>query len=705
MKSLQNKLNLIKEGKGNKELFLKEARAMFPNVVTGALTFDQAVHNLTERGILSEGFIGVSSKRPNNPDWFQIFNENVKAELKDTDKDVEKLETAGYDYKDEKNSNNLSMESILTGYYAEMKDPKNAEKTEEELKEMVVKNLTKDPMHYVKDGQFGVKGLGYTDKHPGLGGTKEVTGKYKSSGMEPVKLNEISIHDPVGSRYNNPNAKSEIDVAREILAAAGVPREEIQDFITKNVVRPGRLSDKAREYVSSMELTNESKHSAEADLKIHKSELNMLNKIKPTGEKQLKRKAELEKKIADLESKMNEIESETALSPLPKEWYSKYYTVDFYMDGPRFFDNKTGDQVDYMDIVKHYEKETGNDVWDLMNEIGMLPDPVVYKKSEPNPKDLIFTKKFVGTSDTPGHSGYIYDIYKNGVKIKTIEGEGNANAYINQLQRDLEENDKESLNEDLTSTITILLAFLIGIPGVPIAGALMMGLIDYIFNGLPDQYNEYRSLKSYKGSDKQEEILALAKEIESKLSPGKKRYLKTLVNRIGVAKLEDKARAYRELDRYASGRELDENLNADIESALKDLPVPTDMGEGREKLKEGANKAMEKAVKEIEKKSELAKAEAKVKQIDELISELESKLSMTEAEGVSEMVDKKKVKEIQRNIKFLEAKKKRYDKEKSRLEGKYGEKKKEIMDEVEEPKKMGYGEAVKEMLKAKGLKK
>jgi len=532
MKSLQNKLNLIKEGKGNKELFLKEAKSMFPNVVTGALTFDQAVHNLTERGILSEGFIGISSKRPNNPDWFSIFNENVKAELKDTDKDVEKLETAGYDYKDEKNSNNLSMESILAGYYAEMKDPKNAEKTEEELKEMVVKNLEKDPMHYMKDGAFGVKGLGYTDKHPGLGVTKEVTGKYKSSGMEPVKLNEISIHDPVGSRYNNPNAKSEIDVAREILAAAGVPREEIQDFITKNVVRPGRLSDKAREYVSSMELTNESKHSAEADLKIYKSELNMLNKIKPTGEKQLKRKAELEKKIADLESKMN--------------------------------------------------------------EIGMFHDPVGYKKSEPNPKDLIFTKKLVGTSDTPGHLGYIYDIYKNGVKIKTIEGEGNANAYINQLQRDLE----EGVNEYLGGTM--------------------------------------------------------------------------------------------------------------------DVPNNRNMEEGREKLKEGANKAMEKAVKEIEKKSELAKAEAKVKQIDELISELESKLSMTEAEGVSEMVDKKKVKEIQKNIKFLEAKKKKYEKEKARLEGKYGEKKKEVMgEELETPneeageqvEKMGYAEAVKEMLKRKGLKK
>jgi hypothetical protein len=81
-----------------------------------------------------------------------------------------------------------------------MKDPKNAEKTEQQLKELVVKNLEKDPMHYVKDGQFGVKGLGYTDKHPGLGATKEVTGKYKSSGMEPVKLNEDKDRDKIAIR-------------------------------------------------------------------------------------------------------------------------------------------------------------------------------------------------------------------------------------------------------------------------------------------------------------------------------------------------------------------------------------------------------------------------------------------------------------------------------------------------------------------------
>jgi hypothetical protein len=248
MKSLQNQYNLIKEGKGNKELFLKEAKAQFPQYITNVQTFDQVIHSLTEKGILSETLMLGGVAQPKNQDWFKIFNENVKAELKDTDKEVEEMETRGYDYK-EKNNNNISTAEMLKGYYVEMRDPKHAEKTEDQIKAIVVKNLEKDPLFYVKDGEFGVKGLGYKSEHPGL--PKDIygnyalgiepkvklTGKYKSSGMEPVKLNE-------------------------------------------------------------------SKHSDEADLKIYKSELNMLNKLKPTGEKQLKRKAELEKKIADLEKKV-----------------------------------------------------------------------------------------------------------------------------------------------------------------------------------------------------------------------------------------------------------------------------------------------------------------------------------------------------------------------------------------------------------------
>jgi hypothetical protein len=145
---------------------------------------------------------------------------------------------------------------------------------------------------------------------------------------------------------------------------------------------------------------------------------------------------------------------------------------------------------------------------------------------------------------------------------------------------------KESLNEDLTSALTALIISIIAIPALPITGALIMGLINYLFSELPNQRAKAKELRSYKGPDKREKVLALAREIESKLSPGKKRYLKALVNRIGAAKLEDKAKEYRELDRYASAeksrmdRGLNENLKTDIESALEDLPVPTDMEEG-----------------------------------------------------------------------------------------------------------------------------
>ena len=69
---------------------------------------------------------------------------------------------------------------------------------------------------------------------------------------------------------------------------------------------------------------------------------------------------------------------------------------------------------------------------DEIEEIGMIHDPKGYKKSEPNPKDKIYTKEYKGDG--------VYDILKNGEKIKTIKGgEGEANAYINKLKKELEE--------------------------------------------------------------------------------------------------------------------------------------------------------------------------------------------------------------------------------------------------------------------------
>ncbi len=41
MKTLQEQYNLIKEGKGHKGVFLKEAKRLFPNVVPNSATFYQ----------------------------------------------------------------------------------------------------------------------------------------------------------------------------------------------------------------------------------------------------------------------------------------------------------------------------------------------------------------------------------------------------------------------------------------------------------------------------------------------------------------------------------------------------------------------------------------------------------------------------------------------------------------------------------------
>ena len=88
-----------------------------------------------------------------------------------------------------------------------------------------------------------------------------------------------------------------------------------------------------------------------------------------------------------------------------------------------------------------YDKGTGktkaSNIYNKGGEIKALEeisihDPIGYRKIKPNPKDKIFTKKFVRSGE--------YDIFKNGKKIHTTTGgEGYANAYINKLQRELEE--------------------------------------------------------------------------------------------------------------------------------------------------------------------------------------------------------------------------------------------------------------------------
>ena len=191
-KTLQEQYNLIKEGKGNKQQFFKSARHIFPDLVTPVNTFEDTIHILKNRGIISESIGGLVTKGK-TPDWHSIFKEKVaeakeaKAEEKEPTKEVTDMETKGYDYKDKKNYDNVFGEEFLKGFYTEMGDSKNEGKTVEELRAIVAKNLAKDINHYVKDGQFGVKEVGYTTEAPGLGTPKEAKGKHKASGYGDLK--------------------------------------------------------------------------------------------------------------------------------------------------------------------------------------------------------------------------------------------------------------------------------------------------------------------------------------------------------------------------------------------------------------------------------------------------------------------------------------------------------------------------------------
>jgi hypothetical protein len=195
--TLQEQYNLIVEGKGNPSAFHKQALKQFPNLFTAQSSFDQVVTVLKQKSIISEmvaqGLVSNSSE----PNFFEIFNTNIaklneeaKAEEKKADEHAVEAEKKTAKDKTDKNIDNQNGAEFLLGFYVESRNAKNIDKTVEEIRDIVVKNLAKDTLHYVKSGQFGVEGLGYTEDAPGLGKTKEVKGKYASSGMEPVKLKE-----------------------------------------------------------------------------------------------------------------------------------------------------------------------------------------------------------------------------------------------------------------------------------------------------------------------------------------------------------------------------------------------------------------------------------------------------------------------------------------------------------------------------------
>jgi len=211
MASLQEQYNLIKEGKSTaKDVFLKHAKALFPQYIPNHFDFELTTKILKTKSIITEGYVDLTPshniqatpKQPYELAFEKFLQEakkkeaeekKIKADLKKTDKSVEDIQDKDYDQKDTKSIDNVIFDQLQRGVYTEMsKDPDQDLK---KVKEKVLKNLTKDPIYYTKNSAFGLEIEGYTDKLPGANPSK--TDKMEPVSKEKTKSN---VQDSLGKK-------------------------------------------------------------------------------------------------------------------------------------------------------------------------------------------------------------------------------------------------------------------------------------------------------------------------------------------------------------------------------------------------------------------------------------------------------------------------------------------------------------------------
>jgi len=126
------------------------------------------------------------------------------------------------------------------GFYTEMQDEKNKDKSVYELKQIVLKNMVKNVNYYATEASFGIKGIGYTKDFVGGGDPVAPKGKYKSSGYGDISktvkegLNEAkrpSINDHIKEVEKSSQA-----IALEAKLALA-ESEELAEMIDQSMVK------------------------------------------------------------------------------------------------------------------------------------------------------------------------------------------------------------------------------------------------------------------------------------------------------------------------------------------------------------------------------------------------------------------------------------------------------------------------------------
>jgi len=329
MKSLQNQYKLITEGKGEKDVFLKEAKRLYPNLLTNSSNFKEAETILKNKGVISENIVGIpaigSLKDESKKDWIRIFEENVKADETKTSKEVEDINAHGYDNADKKNLDNQIFDQYLNGLYVELK--KDPELTMEKAREIVAKNLASDSLHYMKNAAFKVDGIGYTDKAPGLT-PKEITGKYKASGYGDLK-EVLDYNDPILVKARAAKMEREKELAKpKHRPLYGKQRQKVEDDIWQ-------ISQDLKDlYADRDQLLIDMEQEAEVEGGPIADEYgDKLNKIEDEIQKLIAKRNQLEMRLDEIEKRASMIKEQKlrkAIRSIIKEELNKYGSSNHY---------------------------------------------------------------------------------------------------------------------------------------------------------------------------------------------------------------------------------------------------------------------------------------------------------------------------------------------------------------------------------------
>jgi hypothetical protein len=369
MKTLQTQYNLIKEGKGHKDVFLKEAKSMFPNGIRKVASFEEAASTLKSRGVITEHYVDLKpiNKMEATPklDWENSFSsflaeEEVKAESKKVSKEVEEDASHAYDTEDKDNQDNLIFDQFQNGVYFEAKNA--PEKDLEDIKNIVRKNLAKDPIYYTKNGMFGVE-AGYTDDNVSLGIPKEAKGKYKSSGYGELKENQtISLLSLLNEVEDDEEKESHYKGAEEDDA-------EHIDALEKDMTDDKKSETKVKKSSKKESLTSKLSEIEKAGRTVTmEAQMDAIDEVINTKQDKLKMIDE-DENLSELvdKKKIKEMQREIKLLEKQKATVEKMY------------EKLTGKGYTKKEMVDEMDSAT----WDRQNGVSMDADPKTVGQSIP----------------------------------------------------------------------------------------------------------------------------------------------------------------------------------------------------------------------------------------------------------------------------------------------------------------------------------